>query len=542
MNILVRLRSAWLPLLLWCLLAYGWLALTSAVLSWARAPITLQYDMSVYHVVGREWLAHGVVPYRDLIDIKGPLTFVEYGLGALVTPFSLSGTTVIHSLAAGASLFFAWKCALLFMRNWAAVTLTIVVSTVLSTFYGNPSESVLAFQMAALYLLLRHARRGGEPPLPAFGALAGAAVAVKYNLAAFFLPMIAFALWRQARSRGLRHAARGLGRCAAGAACVLVPFAAYFAWHSALDDLWRYYLLAGFRYGAAPLSSAALLHPDAVFVGHFTPGYMRFDKMLPPAFFIVAGFAFQLGGLVALTLRRRAWLPHDRYAPAALWASWGLCLIAIFRGPYAYYHYFISFLPFAFLTVLVLVASCCARHSRREDTERASAARRFCRAGVPCVVLALLVVHMASLCRKQFALRHPDDEARIAAIHQMVSSHEGSVPTMLTLHPYVAVFHRFSPHRPANRNAFPQMTTKGRANWQSEAFFLLENAVPRYVLAATDSAGKPVREDESDHPAISDELVAKLERHYRLKKILPFSHVPAFRYVGIFERNAPCDE
>lgn len=538
MNSFVRVRQAVFSLLLWSLFAYCWIALTSAVLSWARAPFTLQYDMNVYHVVGREWLLHGVVPYRDLIDIKGPLTFLEYGLGAWMTPFSLSGVAVIHSLAAGTALFFAWKSALLYMRNPAAITLTIALSTVLATFYGNPSETVLAFQMAALYLFLRKGRRGGAPPLFAYGVLMGAAIAVKYNLAAFFVPFVAIALYRQAKEGGLRRAARGLGRCTGGAACVLVPIAAYFACHGALDDLWRYYFLAGFRYGALPLSTAALFHPDAAFFGQFTPGYLRFDKMLPSAFFIVAGIVFQLGGLLAITFRKHAWLPYNRHAATTLWASWALSLFAIFRGPYAYYHYFVSFLPFAFLTLLTAAASLVCLWRTRAKANDSSVRNYVCWA-VPFLLAGILLIHMADLSRRQFASLHRDDAAQLEAIRAMVSSREGDVPTLLTLHPYVAVFHRVSPHRPANRNAFPQMTAKGRANWSSEAFSLLERAVPRYVLAITDASGTPRRADESEYPAVSEELLTVLESRYRLKKIFPFSHAPGFRHVGVFERKEP---
>lgn len=538
MNTFIRVRQAGVSLLLWSLFAYCWLALTSAVLSWARAPFTLQYDMNVYHVVGREWLLHGVVPYRDLIDIKGPLTFLEYGLGAWFTPFSLSGTAVVHSLAAGTALFFAWKSALLFMKNRAAITLTIALSTVIATFYGNPSETVLAFQMAALYLFLRQGRLGGHPPLFAYGVLMGAAIAVKYNLAAFFVPFVAIALWRQAQEGGLRRAARGLGRCMGGAACVLVPFAAYFAWQGALDDLWRYYFLAGFRYGALPLSTAALFHPDAAFLGQFTPGYLRFDKILPPSFFIMAGIVFQLGGLLTITFRRHARLPHNRDAAVILWASWALSLFAVFRGPYAYYHYFVSFLPFAFLTVLTAAASL-ARLWRIRARANDSSVGNYALWVVPFLLAGVLLAHMADLARGQFAALHRDDAAQIEAIRALVSSRRGDAPILLTLHPYVAVFHRLSPYRPANRNAFPQMTTKGRANWTGETFSLLEHAVPRYVLAITDASGAPRLDEESEYPAVSEELLNMLERRYRLKKIVSFARAPGFQYVGVFERKEP---
>lgn len=535
MKTLFRAHRAWAePVACW-LLAFCWIFFTSAVLSLARAPLTLQYDMSVYHIIGREWLLHGIVPYRDLIDIKGPLAFFEYGLGALATPYSLAGAAFVHSIAGACALFFAWKSALLYMGRIAAATLTVLASPVLASYNGNPSETVLAFQMAALYLFLSRARSGGKEPLAAYGALAGAAFAVKFNLTAFFVPFVVMSLVRLYRQGGRRQAAAGLGKCALGAACVLLPFIIYFACMDALDDLWRYYILAGFRYGATPLSSAAMLHPDAGFLAHFTPGLPRFGKLLPAPVFAALGVLAQWGGLATMTLRRNRYFPCARYAPAALWACWAFCLYAIFRGPYAYYHYFVSFYPFAWLTLLAAGASLC----RADQSEWRSPARKWV-ALVPLGLAGVFFLHMVELSRKQMAMRHPGDAANIATLRELLSSTAGPPPTLLTLQPYVAVFHRVSPNPPVNRNAFPQMTKRGRAHWNSECVSLLRRAEPRFVLAVTEADGSPVQDtDQTEHPPVTAEIVHLLVQNYALKQVLRFDYVPAFRYVGVFERRAP---
>lgn len=537
MKNLFRAPGTWAELATCWLLACCWILFTSAVLSLARAPLTLQYDMSVYHVVGREWLLHGLVPYRDLVDIKGPLIFFEYGLGALASPFSLAGAALIHSIAAGFALFFAWRSALLYMGRVAAATVTILASAVLASYYGNPSETVLAFQMAALYLFLRRARLGGKEPLAAYGALAGAVFAIKFNLTAFFVPMVAVSLVRLAHHGGWRMAAAGVGKCAAGFACVLLPFIVYFACMDALDDLWRYYILAGFRYGATPLSSAAMLHPDAGFLAHFTPGLPRFGNSLPKGVFAVLGLLAQFGGLIVMTLRRHSYFPCNRYAAATLWLCWAFCLYAIFRGPYAYYHYFVSFYPFAFLTLLAVGAS-----FARGLSQGMTRPPRKWAALLPCVLAAAFLAHMIDLCHRQFALRHAHDMANIATIHGLLASPQGPAPSMLTLQPYLAVFHRVSPHPPANRNAFPQMTTRGKAHWNAECLSLLRSGKPRFVLAVTSADGTPVQDTgDTEHPPVTAEIVQLLGKNYALRRLLRFDHVPAFRYVGVFERRHPAE-
>lgn len=47
-------------------------------------------DAQAFYTVGRGWM-HGLIPYRDLFEQKGPLLYLLYGLGWLIDPHGFGG-------------------------------------------------------------------------------------------------------------------------------------------------------------------------------------------------------------------------------------------------------------------------------------------------------------------------------------------------------------------------------------------------------------------------------------------------------------------
>jgi len=70
-------------------------------------PMNDWVDMHCFLTVGRGW-RDGLLPYRDLIDHKGPLIYFLFGLGTVITPGSYHGLFVLETLAVAAAMFFGW--------------------------------------------------------------------------------------------------------------------------------------------------------------------------------------------------------------------------------------------------------------------------------------------------------------------------------------------------------------------------------------------------------------------------------------------------
>ena len=108
-----------LPLAGLCL---GTAAVLLAVCSWSSPlyPYHCGGDANVYFTIGRNML-DGLVPYRDLIDQKGPLLFFIQMLAALVSRQSFLGVWLLEVAAGTVFLYFSARTAELFAPRAAAL-------------------------------------------------------------------------------------------------------------------------------------------------------------------------------------------------------------------------------------------------------------------------------------------------------------------------------------------------------------------------------------------------------------------------------------
>ena len=215
-------------------------------------------DANAYLTIGRAML-HGQVPYRDLVDHKGPLLYLLHMLAALVQPNGFFGVFV-WEVAAG-TVFCRWavKLAALFADGPAALLAAPVSAAVVYTLPAfskgdSAEEFALPLLLIALYDLTRVMLDGGRPVIRGMllrnGALAGVLFWTKYTLlgvhfafmACLFVELLAF-------RRQIARAFAACGWFLLGMAAPAVPVLAYFAANRALCSLWEVYFYNNlFRY------------------------------------------------------------------------------------------------------------------------------------------------------------------------------------------------------------------------------------------------------------------------------------------------------
>ena len=215
-------------------------------------------DANAYLTIGRAML-HGQVPYRDLVDHKGPLLYLLHMLAALVQPNGFFGVFV-WEVAAG-TVFCRWavKLAALFADGPAALLAAPVSAAVVYTLPAfskgdSAEEFALPLLLIALYDLTRVMLDGGRPVIRGMllrnGALAGVLFWTKYTLlgvhfafmACLFVELLAF-------RRQIARAFAACGWFLLGMAAPAVPVLAYFAANRALGSLWEVYFYNNlFRY------------------------------------------------------------------------------------------------------------------------------------------------------------------------------------------------------------------------------------------------------------------------------------------------------
>ncbi len=236
-------------LLFACLLSYSVLAVCSK--SSFLYPMNDWVDVHCFFTVGRGVL-HGLTPYRDLYEQKGPLVYFFYALAAQISEGSFLGVYLLEGLCFAAFVHLGGKTAALLSGRsaayWpAAAALALIVPVTPAFSHGSSAEELfLPLLMAGLYLVMKamHEKR----PLSdrrgfAIGLCAAAALWTKYTFCGLFLGLaLAVALWYLVARRG-KGLLRLIGFFLLGCLAVSLAVAGYFAWKGALGDLWRAYFV-----------------------------------------------------------------------------------------------------------------------------------------------------------------------------------------------------------------------------------------------------------------------------------------------------------
>lgn len=215
-------------------------------------------DANAYLTIGRAML-HGQVPYRDLVDHKGPLLYFLHMIAALIQPNGFLGV-FLWEVAAG-TVFCRWavKLAALFSDGPQALLAAPISAALVYTLpaFGkgdSAEEFALPLLLIALYDLVRVMLDEGRPVTRGMllrnGVLAGVLFWIKYTLlglhfafmACLFVELLVF-------RRQIARAFSACGWFLLGMAAPAVPVLAYFAANRALGSLWEVYFYNNlFRY------------------------------------------------------------------------------------------------------------------------------------------------------------------------------------------------------------------------------------------------------------------------------------------------------
>ncbi len=499
------------------LLSYCWMYYTSPILSGTCNQNTLSYDINIYHVIGRSWM-EGVIPYRDLEDVKGPLQFLVYGIASLISPFNVSGILYFASAATAFSMFFVFKIARLYLPLSFCVVATAFCLAGTVDFVGHPAEFILALQLWALYLFLRSIHEGSTLRTSfVYGLCTGLTIAFKFSLTAFFGPLIVYQLLYVPRTP--TSWGKHILLLAAGCLTIWLPICAYFHHTGALHALWDGYFLTGISYAQEAQGTPILFHPHLPFLGHFAPGYPVLSEYLHRA--VVAGIAmiFLLGGLFCTTLQKERY-GLTRSACLCLWSVLIISLLATMSTPYYFLHYFFPFYPFVFLTIIVAI-----NYIRKYDWLRRHGHLLALCSIVPVALLAGLLHHR----NEDYLSRCKEQQASLETIKSIIHPQDRPSPAILTVAPSLTGFYRFSPYPPPSKHFIPQLTEKGKQAWKNECLGIIASEQADIIFCLIDQEGLPQK--------VPQEISTAIRGYYRLERTLPFTFPEVDNTVGIFLRK-----
>lgn len=211
---------------------------------------------SAWFFMGGKAMMNGLRPYVDFADSKGPLLWLIYGIGYLLSPHSYFGVYVLTCLLYGGIFYYNFKTARLFLKdNRRSLMVAVLMAFPYYLFWFHylvRAEDFATLPVAAsMYYLFHLLYNREEAPYTVrrtglvLGASFMALILIKYSIAAMQGSMIVAALWFYAREQ--RKFWEPVKWLSIGAVAVALPFLIYLLTMDSLTAFFQEYILNTFR-------------------------------------------------------------------------------------------------------------------------------------------------------------------------------------------------------------------------------------------------------------------------------------------------------
>lgn len=199
-------------------------------------------------MAGKAWM-NGMTPYLDFTDSKGPLLWLIYGIGYLLSPTSFNGVFWLGVLFYWGTFWFIYKTAFLLMRSASKALMAVFASTLfffipVIHFEIRAEDYCQLFFAIVFYTLVRSCLEKSFPRHLAFltGLSIGGALLIKFNIAAILM-VPAFFILTSAVKYGAGNYARYFGCMVLGFMAIVVPFLIYFISTGSIGDFYQEYFV-----------------------------------------------------------------------------------------------------------------------------------------------------------------------------------------------------------------------------------------------------------------------------------------------------------
>ncbi len=307
-------------------------------------------DYNWFLTVGRGIVA-GKIPYRDLFEHKGPITYFVYGFAALF-PNPQVIIWFIEVVCISLFLFFAYRIARKFISRWMSMAVVPVVMMMLSANFvrgveGSTVEEfclpIFAYGLLCFLDFLMDQRAMTWQRSLAIGICLGILFWVKFLMwEFFFVPMLIWLVINLVRRNLIGLLRSGL-IMVGGILIVTLPILIYFAVVGALDSLWEVYFLSNI------LSYTGHDSTNLWELALSAQPWINCSQALLAGFYFVVLFFVGIFAFARQYRRQKGWL-----LPLAAIVSW--LLVGFFCG---YVYYFLPLFTYGILGAVYLVKGVC---------------------------------------------------------------------------------------------------------------------------------------------------------------------------------------
>ena len=176
-------------------------------------------DFNSFYTIGSGW-ANGLIPYRDLFEQKGPLLYLIFMIGYLISPGKFIGVFVIEVIFLTLNLYFSSKIVDLLIgdRNdykgkyLILFLYTLMLTTSISFVTGGSSEEFnLLFVTISVYYIIKYFKNSdliniGYKDLIICGLCCGLSLMIKYTTVGLWFIMMAYVCIKLVRFKRIKDA------------------------------------------------------------------------------------------------------------------------------------------------------------------------------------------------------------------------------------------------------------------------------------------------------------------------------------------------
>ncbi len=211
------------------------------------------WDANAFMTVGKS-IWHGIVPYRDLFEQKGPYLYFIYAIATLISSKTFIGVYLLELLAMFINLIFVRKIIKLFYKEEKYSFLGILIYCFSAFFVftfghgGSAEEFTLPLMFISLFYYIKYLKDKKEENISKRilllnGIIAGIVFWIKYSLLGFWFIFAATVCLIPLFKKDLKTAIINGLVFIAGMLLASLPCLIYFLLNHAIGDLFNIYLL-----------------------------------------------------------------------------------------------------------------------------------------------------------------------------------------------------------------------------------------------------------------------------------------------------------
>lgn len=258
-------------------------------------PLNDWVDANCFFTVGKSMLS-GIVPYRDLIEQKGPLLYMLHAVAALISYKTFFGVYVLEVAMAVAFLFICQRIIKIYYPDVSLVWIPVIAAIVYSTAsfsYGDSAEELcLPLVTYSLYCGLKSLHLGKEISLREgffIGVTSACVLWIKFSLLGVYIGwFVAYTIIR-ASEKNVKNIIRTLSIIVFGVVVLSSPIILYFLYNNALEDLFRVYFYNNLFFYTSSEGNAL-----------FSSFYNLFQGYLDVITFNIPAFIFVITGIFGM--------------------------------------------------------------------------------------------------------------------------------------------------------------------------------------------------------------------------------------------------